>query len=323
VLSGFLITGILLNAKGRAAYLRTFYARRALRIFPLYYLVLVLCLVVAPRVMRMESPEYRELFAKQGWLWFYVGNIKTAMGTEVCPFTAGWLQFDHFWSLAIEEQFYLVWPVLVLLLSRRGMMGVCWALMAGALGLRWWLYWRGDPTMAFYTFTLCRIDALATGGLLALAARRAETAARIVRVAPAVFVVTGTVLVSIWGGNFCGYVIGGTLLAVFFAALVVLVVAGGVGGVGRRGLDWPVMRVFGRYSYAMYVLHPFLMAGVMSRVSYTWLGRVTHSGPVGVVLYLGIGFGLTLGAGWVSWNVWERHFLRLKGWFEYGAGRGR
>jgi peptidoglycan/LPS O-acetylase OafA/YrhL len=154
VLSGFLITGILLEAKGKGGYLRTFYARRALRIFPLYYLVLVLCLVVAPRVMRMDSPEYRALFAKQGWLWFYVGNIKTAMGTEVCPFSAGWLQFDHFWSLAIEEQFYLVWPVLVLLLSRRGMMGVCWGLMAGALGLRWWLYWRGDPTMAFYTLTL-------------------------------------------------------------------------------------------------------------------------------------------------------------------------
>jgi peptidoglycan/LPS O-acetylase OafA/YrhL len=72
----------------------------------------------------------------------------------------------------------------------------------------------------------------------------------------------------------------------------------------------------------MYVLHPFLMAGVMSRVSYTWLGKVTHSGPVGVVLYLGIGFGLTLGAGWVSWNVWERHFLKLKRFFEYEkAGR--
>jgi peptidoglycan/LPS O-acetylase OafA/YrhL len=158
---------------------------------------------------------------------------------------------------------------------------------------------------------------------VALAARRRETAAWVVKVAPVVFGVAGAVLVSVWGGNFCGYVIGGTLLEVFFAALLVLVLSGGARGVVRRGLDWPVMRLFGRYSYAMYVLHPFLLAGVMSRVSYTWLGKVTHSGPVGVVLYLGIGFALTLGAGWLSWNVWERHFLRLKGWFEYGAARGR
>jgi peptidoglycan/LPS O-acetylase OafA/YrhL len=170
--------------------------------------------------------------------------------------------------------------------------------------------------------TLCRIAALATGGFLALAARRREPAAWVVKVAPVLFVVTGAVLVSVWGGNFCGYVLGGTLLVVFFAALRVLVVAGGMGGVVRRGLDWPVMRVFGRYSYAMYVLHPFLMAGVMSRVSYTWLGKVTHSGPVGVVLYLGSGVGLTLGAGWVSWNLWERHFLKLKRWFEYEPARG-
>src|SRR5205823_4429412 len=75
VLSGFLITGILLDAKGGARYFRNFYIRRTLRIFPLYYTVLLCALVVAPHVLSTDDAT-RALVAKQGWLWAYAQNFE-------------------------------------------------------------------------------------------------------------------------------------------------------------------------------------------------------------------------------------------------------
>ncbi len=317
VLSGFLITGILLDAKGSPRYFRTFYARRALRIFPLYYMILFMSFVVVPWVLPSNSPEHQWLFSHQTWLWLYASNIKTAMGTAVQPFSAGWLQLDHFWSLAIEEQFYLIWPLLVLLLSRRKMIFVCVALLAVGLGIRSWLYFKGDQTMAFYTFTPCRMDELAMGGLLALVSRDPRNTARIMKVAPVAFVITGVALFATWETDLRAFVMGGTMLGVFFAALLALVVAGSERSPLRRIFELRILRLFGRYSYAMYVLHPFLLAAMAEFISYQWLGKQAHSGPVGVFLFLLIGFAATLAAGWTSWNLWEKHFLKLKRHFEY------
>src|SRR5260221_720191 len=191
VLSGFLITGILLDAKGGPHYFRTFYARRSLRIFPLYYGVLFVTFVILPIFYAPRTPDAGRVFHDQGWLWFYVSNIKGGLSEFERPFSAGWIQFDHFWSLAVEEQFYLVWPLLVLLLNRSRMMVLCVLLVIASLGIRYWLYHKNDQTLAFYTMTPCRIDELATGGLIALIARDAGAAARLLKVAPCLLVATG------------------------------------------------------------------------------------------------------------------------------------
>src|SRR5206468_651405 len=111
VLSGFLITGILLDSLGKPGYFRNFFARRTLRIFPLYYAVLTVSLFLVPALIGLQRlPElYHRLLENQLWLWTYAANYLQATGRHTLP------GFGHFWSLAIEEQFYLLWPFVVYL----------------------------------------------------------------------------------------------------------------------------------------------------------------------------------------------------------------
>src|SRR5262245_35087776 len=120
VLSGFLITGILLDAKNRPHYFRNFYALRTLRIFPLYYAVLAVLLLLIPAVTTL-SPLLEQAREQQGWLWTYTTNFYVA-------YTSSWRSLTyvtHFWSLASEEHFYLVWPLVVFALRRKALERVC------------------------------------------------------------------------------------------------------------------------------------------------------------------------------------------------------
>ena len=114
VLSGFLITGILYDAHNKPHYFRNFYMRRILRIFPLYYGVLALVFFVAPLIPLLRGPTLDYLVDRQAWAWLYAVNIYIAKHGEW-----SFSYLDHFWSLAIEEHFYLFWPLVVFLLARR------------------------------------------------------------------------------------------------------------------------------------------------------------------------------------------------------------
>ena len=118
MLSGFLITGILYDAKGGAHYFRNFYMRRSLRIFPLYYAFLVLIFAVIAAAARASGADH---VGKQVWMWTYLSNVlsRAWAGKECRRHTT------HLWSLAIEEQFYLLWPLLVWLASRRRLIQLC------------------------------------------------------------------------------------------------------------------------------------------------------------------------------------------------------
>jgi peptidoglycan/LPS O-acetylase OafA/YrhL len=112
VLSGFLITGILYDARGRANYFRTFFMRRFLRIFPLYYVSLLILVVLLPALLPPD-PALQHMQQELPWYWAFLANVRIAY--------AGWSESSyilHFWTLAVEEQFYIVWPFLVFSLSR-------------------------------------------------------------------------------------------------------------------------------------------------------------------------------------------------------------
>jgi len=105
VLSGFLITGNLLDTRGSANYYRAFIGRRALRILPLYYGVLLVTFVLVPLLGSMPE-KLQETAPNQVWLWTFLLNWSAPYGHTV-------VGFGHFWSLAVEEQFYLLWPFVV------------------------------------------------------------------------------------------------------------------------------------------------------------------------------------------------------------------
>src|SRR5262249_53700898 len=169
VLSGFLITGILYDARNEPHYFRNFYMRRLLRIFPLYYGVLALLFFVAPLIPLLLGPTLDYLVERQAWAWLYAVNIHVAMHGE---WSLSYI--NHFWSLAVEEHFYFFWPLVVFLLARRPQtliavslaVSLC-AMLAGVtgslMGLSWWI--TG-------TLTPFRLDGLALGAFLAVAARQ-------------------------------------------------------------------------------------------------------------------------------------------------------
>ena len=178
-LSGFLITGILLDTRDRPHAWRTFTVRRALRIFPLYYVALATAFLVLAPVGALPAwllPDE----SHQVWYWTYLVNWSE-------PFGLGGPGFGHFWSLAVEEQFYLLWPLVALSLGSRRLAAVSAILVAVALGARVAILegpWTADvASSAIYRFTICRWDALALGAIVAICARDAQWAPRLIRIA--------------------------------------------------------------------------------------------------------------------------------------------
>ncbi|HVE78266.1 MAG TPA: acyltransferase [Gemmatimonadaceae bacterium] len=318
VLSGFLITGILYDAKGGAHYFRNFYMRRALRIFPLYYGALVLLFVVLPSVVSWEPLD--ELRAQQVWFWTYTLNIlKAITGDDGILFTG------HFWSLAVEEQFYLVWPFVVYALPWDRLVKLCVAIIAGSLALRVGLLATDLPALASYVLMPARMDTLALGGLIALVVRRPGGFAQLVKWAPPVAVTAAVVLAA--GDAFGARLhfldpwtrtVGFTAFAFLFGALLVLVLAARPGeGLGRVGFN-PFMQSLGKYSYAIYVIH-FPVRGALGYFGFDVLDLPIVAGsrlPAQLVFFV-VASAISYVLAWLSWHLYEKHFLKLKDLFPY------
>ena len=321
VLSGFLITGILYDTKGRPNYFRTFYARRTVRIFPLYYGVLAAAFVLDPW---LGSP-FRSAFApreNQAWFWLYDANLLSALKGGAA---AGGL--NHFWSLAVEEHFYLVWPLLIAGLGRGRAMWACVAVASGALAFRTFgVVTNYVRYVDFnYVVTPARVDAMAIGGLVALAVRGPGGFAAVRPYARAGAVAAGLVLAAIllrhhgalyWSGKDT-QTVGYTALAVFFGStLALLVGAGGAGPVAAFCRN-RVLRFLGTYSYGIYVYHFAIVPAAFEGLGLDRVLRDLGPYPLGP---LALATGLTaasVAVAWASWHVYERPFLTLKRLFPY------
>jgi peptidoglycan/LPS O-acetylase OafA/YrhL len=162
VLSGFLITGILLDATASENYFKNFYARRCLRIWPLYYSVLFLMFVAVPMLRPSEGPI---IFGRASPWWSYPLYLQNVLVTKPLS-SKGALAVT--WSLAIEEQFYLVWPLIVRYCSRLQLRRIALFIICVSPVLRLYLSTR---EVDLYINVFCRLDGLMAGALLALAVR--------------------------------------------------------------------------------------------------------------------------------------------------------
>jgi len=319
VLSGFLITGILYDAKGSPLYFRSFYGRRVLRIFPMYYGFLVVALLVFPRWLPQESTAH--LVESQAWYWFYLSNVQVALDGWQQP-----LHLGHFWSLAVEEQFYLLWPFAVWALDRRQLMRLGIACFLGALALRL-LQPFGMTDVAAHVLLPTRMDSLAAGALLALAIRGSR-GVEVLRRWPAVTLVA--CLVAFVAMHLdpdpppdvlsLVRAIRYTVIAGAGVSLIALALTASPRAWLRRFFASGPMVFLGKYSYGLYVVHvPIILfladAGFRPDMLPQWQGSLLP----GFLLFGGVCAGLSVACAVVVYHLWEEPFLRLKRRLPYRA----
>jgi len=248
VLSGFLITRGLLKSKASdEPYFRLFYWKRFLRIFPLYYAALLLFFFVLPVALPLPVPSH----ADQKWYFLYLSNWPVLAHQSV-PIVG------HFWSLAVEEQFYLMWPLLVFLLPRRGVIwGSLLAICAAPL-VRSLLLFHGVDQELIYRNTFCRMDALMAGALGATLFDDPRFQAALRRWRMIILPLSLGLVISpvlLWGPSYfrARVLVGG--ISMYVLGFSLAVASGAVRGTWWNRFNWKPLKYIARWSYGIYVYH--------------------------------------------------------------------
>lgn len=331
VLSGLLITGIMLDTRGKRGWLWSFFARRALRILPLAFAVIFLVCVLVPNLPRATAQPWATLQGicdsparHQGWLWSFLGNVQIARG--------GWCfgPLDAMWSLAVEEQFYLLWPLAVLGLGRRGVLWLSGGLFAMSVALKAVLLARGVSIDAVIVLTPTRLDGLAIGAMIACVQREGGLAWILPWAKCAVFTLPVVLMgLGIWRGNFTltdSWILaaGVPLVAVFFGAIVVVGITRPSSTAVREHLEntrnrrrtsfvATFLAFTGKYSYALYLLHWPAHAIVMYALfRIDDVPTILGSRLPGALLSYAASWTAAYALALVSWWALESRFLALK-----------
>lgn len=310
VLSGFLITRSLLDAQASPTYYRDFFVRRALRIFPLYYGVLLLCFVVLPALGALPQAFHEEEWQER-WMWLFLYNW-------TLPYGSAHSQLPHFWSLSVEEQFYLLWPFVLHRRTPRQILCVCLSTALVALLIRLGMRLAHLDPEAVYSFSVCRMDAMALGGLAAAMTRLPHTWQKVL--VGRRFLWPGAIGLFVGGmlithsayarTELLSQVVGYSVLAVVFMLVVLAAVA--VDELGRGAwLRALPLRTFGKYSYGIYVIHKPLHDLLGAHYLAAHSLKPTTSPLVGWCYVVVFSF-VTLMLAMAIYHLFEIRFLALK-----------
>lgn len=306
VLSGFLITRILLQNKIKAAasplkVLRQFYIRRVLRIFPLYYFVLFMGVV-------FSIPYAKEYF---WWFFTYTANIKIGLINGFAGY------YSHLWSLAVEEQFYIFFPLLILFFPVRHHLKLFLLLIAGAIVSRIMIYFYfsspGSVIWVSYTFTTACFDCFAVGALLAyLQVYKRELLQRLLK-RSYIFLFFLLLTIALYIFDFInkpGLVFiatGRTLFSLFVFWLIGKASSPGFKGVIGKFFEYPPVIYLGKISYGIYVYH-YLVPWLFQKAGFNHFSGEKF-------FFLAV----TIIIASASWHFFENPINRLKRYVSYGS----
>jgi peptidoglycan/LPS O-acetylase OafA/YrhL len=324
VLSGFLITGVLLDDRERAApmsaKLGRFYWRRTLRIMPLYYVACAILFFVVPALPYFRAqPEIAMLHQSEPWYWLYGVNLLDVIhGGAWTPFNTG-----HFWSLAVEEQFYLVWPLIVLATSRKTLVRVVAGLIVAGPFVRMacLAFLGGAGPSAAYTISFARVDVLGAGALLAIMYRGDRDRWKRLQTATPWFGAIALMiftLIAVRRGVDESHdpvmqTLGYSVVALGMGSLVagLLRVDNATAPLGRIFSAAP-LRTLGKYSYCLYIVHYPLMAVMDLAWPHVHIPPMFGSQLPAWAAYGAVLASSSFAIAWVSWRLLESPMLALK-----------
>jgi peptidoglycan/LPS O-acetylase OafA/YrhL len=301
VLSGFLITGILWDTREDPHHLKNFYARRSLRIFPLYYFALALVF--------LGSIPYGAFHECLSRIWVYVLYLQNVDAFGLHPHALpSTLITVHFWSLAVEEQFYLLWPALLLRMKTlKQAQNLCLAVIVLSAVAQVVYAFTSNPLPHGESLWANSVS-LALGGFIALGLRRGQNFQSLARyLMPVTFVVF---ILGTLGSNRVRTIFDLNALTLFWGCLIVISLRPGL---FKRMFEVGWLRWIGTISYGMYIYH-WLFREYFD--SFTWkiyphASESTHQGIRFVITFI-----LTIGISWSSFNYFERPISRLKRHFQ-------
>jgi peptidoglycan/LPS O-acetylase OafA/YrhL len=310
VLSGFLITGILLKSKAAENYFSSFYARRFLRIFPIYYLVVTVGLLAATHLSWWNAllpvagkTRIAYYFYAQNWPMFWPHHLFLDPNA-----------FGHFWSLAVEEQFYIVWPLVIWLLPENAILMLCGVGLVVALPLRVLMVHKFAYDFTAMALTTSRMDGLLIGAILAILLRRGQIPLKWI------YLCMGL------GAGIIGFIavfhhtelIGTYLYMPTIGITGFSLLSGGLLALSQHRIPllqhvlcarW--LRTVGKYSYGMYIYHiPIYL--ICEHYLATRFG-VALPMPLGwALLYIGFLIAVTFLVAKISYDLFESKILALK-----------
>jgi len=319
VLSGFLITRILLSAKESDHYFKNFYIRRALRIFPLYYLSILIFLFIEHALPLPATMSF------SNHLDFYLSYFQNLLYFQKSDQPLGHSILNHLWSLSVEEHFYILWPWFVFYLTEKQLVRTGVIIIIASKLLSLILLKQGMSWVTVYTFSFVRFETLMMGALLAiLISYRVNL---IEKYTKWIFALSGILILA-----FLGYYIAVTrslsilnpdecvfmsqsfiltTIALFFSSVLVFALADNK---FEKLLSSNTLIFLGKYSYGIYIFHyPIYYIAIYyfhrytaSSLSFDWLTEILISLACSC---------LALCVAYISYNYYEKYFLSLKSKF--------
>ena len=317
VLSGFLITGILIDTRLAGNRASSFYGRRILRIFPIYYSMLAIMFIGQHLSGWIKTAANLQGMTDHLSYLFYFQNFIPLWHHGQYPESV----IGPFWSLAVEEQFYLIWPLVVWSLAPKAIVKVCSAALFITLALRIILVTDLGPGIGVFAATPTRADGLFVGAALAaiLAIRGEFSKSLLIGLATAGTVALALVAVfspvyTLWETGTLMAILGITGVALLSGALLVFCLRSKDSALSKVfQTNW--LRSVGKYSYGMYVVHATIYRGVESFLA----ARFGVQFPLRIgyaLLYSAVSIGLTYLLARLSFKYFESRFLSLKKYFQ-------
>jgi peptidoglycan/LPS O-acetylase OafA/YrhL len=317
MLSGFLITGILVDSKKSNKYFRSFYARRFIRIFPLYYFVLAISFLVFPHLIDIDDAG-KHVINNQFWLWTYTSNISHFLG-----FSGGWdaslnfPSFGHLWSLCVEEHFYIFWPFIIYFVKEKNLKTTMWFIVGfSSLAVIWTYVYPDCWTILKWTTIQCA-GILSLGGLLALEYKNKKKWDQISMLAKKIvlpFVLLFVLSHFIPRRYDILHVV--TYFTSIIAFLLVLIVALNNNKITDKCFNRKWLYFIGKISYGIYVYHGMLRPYFKSYLYDNFIAKIDN-GIIATILYTILATGISILIAWGSWELIEKPILRLKKYFKY------